>query len=284
MVDIIIPSHNRKELLKRAISSVEKQTFKDWFLWIADDGSEDGTAESIKKTFKGKFPFKVISSPRREGVSAARNKGIRQGQREWVAFLDSDDEWLPEKLKIQMDYLKENPAFSFVHSNELWLKRGYPFPQKKKHKKEGGRIFARSTGLCCISPSAVLVRRSLLEEVGLFREDFPVCEDYELWLRITSRFPVGFVEKPLIVKHGGHGDQLSQKYKAMDYWRVKALKPFLQSSLITEEERKIVCKVLIRKCQILLKGYEKYKNLQNKEEVKYILNLTKNTPDLQEGF
>ena len=284
MVDIIIPSHNRKELLKRAVSSVEKQTFKDWFLWVVDDGSEDGTVESIRKAFKGKFPFKVISSLKREGVSAARNRGICQGRREWIAFLDSDDEWLPEKLKVQLDYLKENPSFSFVHSNELWFKGGYPFPQKKKHKKEGGRIFARSTGLCCISPSAVLIRRSLLEKVGLFREDFPVCEDYELWLRVTSRFPVGFVEKPLIIKHGGHRDQLSRKYKAMDYWRVKALEPFLRSSLITEEERKIVRKVLIKKCQILLRGYEKHKNLQNRKEVKYILNLAKTTPDLQEGF
>ena len=275
MVDIVIPFHNRKQLLKRAVLSVEKQTFKDWFLWLVDDGSTDGASEFIKKTFQKQFSFKVISSQKNEGVSAARNKGIRQGKRKWIAFLDSDDEWLPEKLETQINYISKNPSVSFVHSNEIWLKEGKPFPQKKKHKKEGGRIFKQSLPLCCISPSAVLVKRSLLEDTGLFREDFPVCEDYELWLRITSRFSVGFVQKPLIIKHGGHFDQLSQKYKAMDYWRIKALKPFLQNPFITEQEKEEVRKVLIKKCQILLRGYEKHKNFKNRKETLNILSLAK---------
>ena len=249
MVDIVIPFYNRRDLLNRAVVSVQKQTFKDWFLWLVDDGSEDGSSEFIKNTFSDHFPFTVISSKKNQGVSAARNKGIRQGNREWIAFLDSDDEWLPEKLETQLDYIKANPLVSFVHSNEIWMKGRDLFSQKKKHKKEGGRIFTKSIALCCISPSAVLVRRSLLEEIGLFREDFPVCEDYELWLRITSRFPIGFIRKPLIIKHGGHPDQLSQKYKAMDYWRVKALKPFLKNPFITEKEREEVRKTLIKKMQ-----------------------------------
>ena len=175
--------------------------------------------------------------------------------------------------KPQINYIKNNPSFLFVHSNEIWLKEGRVFPQKKKHKKGGGRIFKQSLPLCCISPSAALVKRSLLKDTGLFREDFPVCEDYELWLRITSRFSVGFLQKPLIIKHGGHSGQLSQKYKAMDYWRIKALKPFLQSALITEEERAAVRKTLIQKCRILLRGYEKHKNFKNKEETLNILSL-----------
>ena len=277
MVDIVIPFYNRKQLLKRAVSSVEKQTFKDWFLWLVDDGSSDDTSEFIRKSFHGRLPFKVVSSQKNEGVSSARNKGILQGKREWIAFLDSDDEWLPDKLETQINYIRNNPSFSFVHSNEVWLKKGRVFPQKKKHKKEGGRIFMQSLALCCISPSAVLVKRSLLEDTGLFREDFPVCEDYELWLRITSRFPVGFVQKPLIIKHGGHSNQLSQKYKAMDYWRIKALKPFLQSPFITEQERGKVRKILIKKCQILLRGYEKHKNFKNKEETLHIFSLAKSS-------
>ena len=275
MVDIVIPFHNRRQLLKKAVLSVKRQTFKDWFLWLVDDGSEDAGAEFIRETFQGHLPFELLSFQKNQGVSAARNKGVRQGQREWIAFLDSDDEWLPEKLETQINYIKANPSYSFVHSNEIWLKEGRIFPQKKKHKKEGGRIFIRSLALCCVSPSAVLVKRSLLEEIGLFREDFPVCEDYDLWLRVTSRFPVGFVQQPLIVKHGGHSDQLSQKYKAMDYWRIKALQPFLQDPFITEKERGEVQITLIKKCQILLKGYEKYKNLKNREETLNILSLAK---------
>lgn len=256
---------------------MERQTFKDWFLWLVDDGSTDDTSEWIQQTFQNRLPFQIISSQKNEGVSSARNKGIRKGKREWIAFLDSDDEWLPEKLEIQINYTNKNPSFSLIHSNEIWLKKGRMFSQKKKHKKEGGRIFKQSLSLCCISPSAALLKRSLLKDVGLFQEDFPVCEDYELWLRITSRFSVGFIQKPLITKHGGHSDQLSQKYKAMDYWRIKALKPFLQNTLITEEEREAVQKILIQKCQILLKGYEKYKNFKNKKEVLNILSLAQDS-------
>ena len=276
MVDIVIPFHNRKHLLKRAILSVKRQTFKDWFLWLVDDGSEDGASEYTREIFKRSLPFKLLSSQNNQGVSVARNKGIHQGRGEWIAFLDSDDEWLPEKLETQINYIKANPSCSFVHSNEIWLKEGHVFPQKQKHKKTGGRIFKKSLALCCISPSAALVKRSLLEEIGLFREDFPVCEDYDLWLRITSRFSVGFVKKPLIIKHGGHPGQLSQKYKAMDYWRIKALKPFLTDSVITEEEREEVQQTLIKKCQILLKGYEKHKNLKNREEILNILSFAEN--------
>ena len=166
MVDIVIPFYNRKYLLKRAVLSVERQTFKDWFLWLVDDGSDDGAAEYIKESFSGQLPFKVISSQKNEGVSAARNKGILKGRREWIAFLDSDDEWLPEKLETQLNYIRNQSSFPLIHSNEIWLKEGNVLPQKKKHKKEGGCLFKRSIALCCISPSAVLVKRSLLEEVG----------------------------------------------------------------------------------------------------------------------
>lgn len=276
MVDIIIPFYNRKRLLKRAVLSVMGQTFKDWKLWLVDDGSKESVHECLKREFKGQWPFELIRLKKNKGVSAARNTGIRKGRREWIAFLDSDDEWLPEKLETQLNYLKQNPHLSFLHSDEIWLKQGRPLSQKKKHRKAGGRQFVRSALFCCISPSAALVRRSLLEQIGLFREDFPVCEDYELWLRVTSCFPVGFIPKPLIIKHGGRADQLSRKYKCMDYWRVKALHPFLQSPFLEDNEKAAVLEILINKCHILLKGYEKHKNFKNKKEVQHILSLAEN--------
>ena len=184
--------------------------------------------------------------------------------------MDSDDEWLEKKLEKQINYAEQNPQYPLIHCNELWLKNGQAFNQKKKHKKQGGRVFIPSVELCCISPSAVLIKRSLFKELGLFREDFPVCEDYELWLRITSCYEVGFLNEPLVVKHGGHKDQLSKKYFAMDDWRVKALLPFLKDKNLSWAEKQKVQQTLIKKLDILLKGYRKYGNREKQEELEQV--------------
>ena len=278
MVDVVIPSYNRRELLKRAIRSVQKQTFKDWKLYVVDDGSSDGTAREIGALFaSSNFSSQLISLKTNQGVSRARNRGIERGLGKWVALLDSDDEWLPDKLEKQIEFSRKNPDFPLIHCNEVWLKKGKPFPQKKKHRKQGGRIFIPSVRLCCISPSSVLLKRSLLNETGLFREDFPVCEDYEMWLRVTSRRAVGFMAEALTLKHGGHPGQLSRLYPAMDYWRVKALKNYLTDKNLSREEKSLVKKTLLEKGRILLKGYEKHKNFKNKKEVEEILQAAKRT-------
>ena len=272
MVDIIIPSHNRWEFLKRAVRSVQNQTFKDWKLWVVDDGSTDETVSKLTQLFSSDQRINTTSSKINRGVSWARNEGIKKGEGEWLAFLDSDDEWLPEKLEKQIQLSKLNTEFSLIHCDEIWIKEGKEVAQKKKHKKQGGRIFIPSVQLCCISPSAVFLKRSLLNEVGLFREDFPVCEDYEMWLRVTSRYSVGFVEEALVVKHGGHKDQLSCRYPAMDYWRVKALRDYLNNKRLSLEEKNKVKEVIIKKTKILLRGYDKYQNFKNKQEIESILN------------
>ncbi len=277
MVDVIIPSYNRKDLLNRAIQSVQNQTFKDWQLWVVDDGSTDNTSTEFTRRFSSHPQMHIISLRTNRGVSYARNKGIKQGNAKWVALLDSDDEWLPEKLKRQLELATHNPQLSIIHCNEVWIKAGKKITQKKKHKKQGGRVFISSVQLCGISPSAVLLKRSLLNEVGLFREDFPVCEDYEMWLRITSRYSVGFVKEPLVVKYGGHNDQLSHRYPAMDYWRVKSLKIYLKDKKLTVEEKDKVREILIKKTQILLKGYDKYQNFKHKKEIENILKMASNS-------
>ena len=271
LVDIVIPSYNRKAFLKRAILSVQNQTFKNWNLWVVDDGSTDETANMVCTFFAGDPRVKIISLKSNQGVSRARNTGTRQGKGEWVAFLDSDDEWTPEKLEKQMKFAINNPNFPLIHCNEIWIKDGKILHQKKHHKKQGGRIFLSSVRLCCISPSSVVLKRSLLREVGGFREDFPVCEDYEMWLRVTSRYSVGFVQSALVVKYGGHADQLSRRYPAMDYWRIKALKNYIMDKSLSQEEREVVQATLQEKARILLQGYNKYKNLKNKKEVESIL-------------
>ncbi len=274
LVDIIIPSYNRKTFLKKAIISVQNQTFENWRLWVVDDSSTDGTSDMVCSFLDPRI--KIISLKSNQGVSRARNKGIEQGDGEWVAFLDSDDEWKKEKLKEQIKYSEKNPEIPLIHCNEVWIKNEKILPQKKHHKKQGGRIFIPSVQLCCISPSAVVLKRALLNEIGWFREDFPVCEDYEMWLRVTSRYSVGFVEDTLVVKHGGHADQLSQKYPAKDYWRIKALKNYIKDTNLSQEERTQVKKMIFQKSQILLRGYEKHKNFEHKKEVENILGLLKN--------
>ena len=269
-VDVVIPAYNRKELLPRAVFSVLRQSYPRWLIFVVDDGSTDKTHELFlgpKALFKeyvrpaaGRPKIKLLRLNRQYGVSYARNQGIKQGQGEWIAFLDSDDEWLPEKLQKQMEYAKNRPERPLIHCNETWLKNGQTLAQKKKHKKQGGRIFSSAVELCRISPSASLVKRSFLCENGLFREDFPVCEDFELWLRLTSRCETGFLPQSLIIKHGGHKDQLSKKHWGMDYWRIKALMPFLKASHLSCQEQKALRKSLREKIDILIKGCKKHNN------------------------
>ena len=239
--------------------------FHRWRLLIIDDGSTDGTSKEFYGNKSQLFTLK-----QNQGVSYARNYGIKQSQAKWLAFLDSDDEWLSDKLKKQIEYSHNNPKYPLIHCNEIWLKNGKALNQKKRHKKQGGRIFIPSVDLCCISPSSVLIKRTVFDELGLFKEKFPVCEDYDFWLRLTSRYEVGFLDSTLVRKYGGHSDQLSKKYSAMDYWRVKALVPFLKDEKLSLLERDKVKQTLIEKTQILLTGYKKHKNFKNYAEIKSI--------------
>lgn len=230
-----------------------------------DDGSTDGTSEE----FYGD-KSRLLKLEKNKGVSYARNYGIKHSQAKWLAFLDSDDEWLSHKLEKQIEYSDKNPNYSLIHCNELWIKDGKVLNQEKQHKKQGGRIFTPSVDLCCISPSAVLIKRTVFNEIGFFKEDFPVCEDYDFWLRFCSRYEVGFLDAALVVKYGGHLDQLSKKYFAMDYWRVKALLPFLKDENLSVIEREKVKQTLIKKTGILLKGYKKHNNFKNYAEIEEI--------------
>lgn len=124
-----------------------------------------------------------------------------------------------------------------------------------------------------------MIRREVFEEVGLFREDFPVCEDYEMWLRICARWDVGYVPEPLIKKYGGHEDQLSRRFVAMDYWRVLALEPYLTSPLISTRERNLVRETIEQKSEILLRGYRKHDNFEHFHVVEALHERVKKSPD-----
>ena len=266
-VSIIIPVYNRTELLERALQSLQKQTHQNFEVIVVDDHSTEDIY-SVSEKYGARY-LKTIG----KGVSAARNTGINASHTELIAFLDSDDEWLPQKLELQLNYLKENSNCSLVHTNELWIRNGQPVKQNSKQRKMGGRIFSQCTEQCLIGPSTVLLRKSMLDKVGLFDESFTVCEDFDLWLRIAAIEDIGFISEPLMIKHGGHNDQLSMQYHSMDLWRARALAKHLNNPNISADEKLALHTSLKKKCEILLKGFAKHQNFENKSEIENYLAL-----------
>ena len=252
-VTVVIPTYNRMGLLSRALTSVARQTRPPDEVVLVDDGSTDDTERLIRR----QFPDVRYLQQENRGVAAARNRGIREAKGEWLAFLDSDDEWLPHKLERQLDAVREEPEFSLCHTNEIWIRRGKRVNPLKKHAKSGGYIFKKCLPLCVISPSSVLIHRSLFEQVGLFDESLPACEDYDLWLRVTAIRPVLYLEEPLIIKYGGHADQLSRRHWGMDRFRIHALENVIDSETLSAEDRRAAARMLVEKIDIYLAGARK---------------------------
>ncbi|MCX7965309.1 MAG: glycosyltransferase [Syntrophorhabdaceae bacterium] len=258
MVSVIITTFNRKHFLLDAVLSVLKEGFEDKEVIIVDDGSNDGSYEAIKD-----LPVKYIWKPN-GGISSARNKGIKASKGKYVAFLDVDDRWLKGKLKTQIEAMEEG-GYSVSYTDEIWFKNGKRINQKKKHKKYSGWIFDKCLPLCIISPSSVVIKREVFDIVGLFDESLPVCEDYDMWLRITSRYPVLFIEKPFIIKNGGHEDQLSKRYKVMDIFRIKSIIKILQSDCLNDDMKTEAMEELKKKCTIVAKGAYKRGKIKEAE-------------------
>jgi glycosyltransferase involved in cell wall biosynthesis len=250
-VSVIIPTYNRAEKVCRAISSVLSQTYEDFELIVIDDGSDDHTREFLSR-FRDNIV--LINHSQNMGVSAARNSGIAKAVGEFIAFLDSDDQWMPEKLEVQIDFFRENPDAVACQTGEIWIRNGIRVNPKNRHLKPSGDIFESSLELCLVSPSAVMLKRSLLDEVGLFDESFPVCEDYDLWLRISNKYPVYLIEKDLVVKEGGASDQLSSSLKGMDKFRIKSMVKLLDEGELNEKQVAVVIKELEKKCRIYGQG------------------------------
>ena len=202
---------------------------------------------------------RVLAQPN-QGVSAARNLGIREASGEWIALLDSDDEWRREKLARQMSALAESPALRVCHCDETWIRRGNQVLQRRRHQKRGGWLLRDCLPLCTISPSAVVIHRSVFDEVGSFDEAFPACEDYELWLRVCGRYEVAFVAQELVIKYGGHDDQLSRRYPVMDSYRIRALCKLLEQTTLSPDDHEAVLQTLRTKVAIVAQGARKRDN------------------------
>lgn len=258
MISVVIPVYNRRELVGRAIRSVLAQTYRDFELLVVDDASDDGTAELVRAEFGGVVQLLVRAE--NGGVSAARNCAIEAAGGEWLAFLDSDDEWLPDKLAKQVTALGE-ADLQICHTEEIWIRNGVRVNPHKHHQKYGGDIFLKALPLCVMSPSSMAIHRDVFARVGLFDETLPACEDYDLFLRITSRYEVLFLEEYLIVKYGGHADQLSRAYYAMDRFRVGAIDKLLrQMPDLRPDYRSAARAMLLKKAHIVYKGAIKHDN------------------------
>ena len=266
-VSIIIPTFNRGYCLQKAIDSVLTQTYPYFELIVVDDGSEDNTAKLVK----GYGADLAFLRQRNRGPAAARNSGVQASRYKLLAFLDSDD-WLAEnKLEVQIRALQENPSYLISHTQEIWYRNGRILNQKIRHKKNDGNIFSQSLELCAVGMSTVMMHRKIFERYGLFDEEYPCCEDYEFWLRVSAEQKFLLVDQPLTLKDGGRDDQVSSLYRVgMDKYRIQAIMKILASGALTEEQKRAAQAELQRKCMIYGSGCIKHGRVK---EGRYYLNL-----------
>jgi len=230
LVSVIIPTYKRPQFTRETIESVKSQTFQDFELIVLEDQGQ--------------------------GVAATRNLGVAQAKGKYIAFLDSDDLWDKRKLEKQLKNLHDHPEYKICHTDEKWIRHGKHLNQMKKHQKYHGWIFDKCLPLCIISASSIIMEREVFDELGGFDESLPVCEDYDLWLRMTLRYPIAYLDEKLVIKRGGHADQLSRKYWGMDRFRIQALEKLLKLNL-SNEQRQMVLQELANKYNIVLTGFLK---------------------------
>lgn len=254
MVSVVIPTFNRVHLLERAINSVLTQTNNNFELIVVDDGSTDNTLSLLSP----KFPQVHWIHQQNSGVSKARNRGILQAKGKWIALLDSDDVWHPQKLELQLKFIQKTPSILFCHTDEQWIRNEVKVNPPSYLNKTNEQIFINSLDRCIICPSSVLMHKSILEKVGLFDEKLPVCEDYDLWLRLLISHDIAYLPQKLVTKYGGHKDQLSTQYWGMDRFRVTSLEKLLNLPDLKEKLKKQIIKTLVLKLDRLAESFAKH--------------------------
>ena len=273
-VTVILPTWNRAKWLRTSIESVLSQTFHDFELIVVDDASTDSTGK-ILESYSRKI--RTILLHENLGVSAARNTAIVQSDSKWIAFLDSDDYWHAKKLEKQIKQTRLCTENQIHFTDEIWIRNGIRVNPKNKHRKREGWIFKPSLALCLMAPSTVMLHRELLERHGMFDDALPVCEDYDLWLRLTAYYPVSLLKEKLMTRQGGHSDQLSRKLWGIDRFRVQSLQKILSQENLRSGDRTAAIRMLRKKCEILIKGF---RNRGNIKEIRVYQNIAQKYSDI----
>lgn len=231
-VSVILPTYNRANLLPRAIDSVLGQTYSDFELLIIDDASDDNTREVVQQYDDRRIRY--IRKECNEGGGAARNRGIEASNGEYVAFLDSDDEWLPTKLKKQVDRVTQmGDEYSVVYCLHYVAKDEYDALIEDAFPLHHGDVYEELlSGWCPASTSLFLVQKSALEHVGVFDPNLPSFQDYDLWIRLAKEYSFSGIDERLAIKHRHGGKQLSTSLES----RSKGLEMFLEKWAETIKE------------------------------------------------
>ena len=264
LISIIIPNYNGSRTIGKCLESIFAFNDDNWEVIVVDDGSTDDTEDLIVSFQSDKIRY---VSQVHNGVSSARNTGIGIARGEWLAFLDSDDLWLPQKLVWQLSYLSLAPGLRICQTEEVWMRNGKQLNPKKYHRKPQGHCFPSLVDRCLVSPSAVVMHRSIFDTIGLFDETLPACEDYDMWLRIGCRYAIGLVEEKLTIKRGGHSDQLSAYIPCLDKYRIRALMKLLDTESLSHEYKKVALEALERKCIVFGKGCRKRGRITEAEKI-----------------
>jgi glycosyltransferase involved in cell wall biosynthesis len=203
-VSVIIPTYNRADVLTEAVDSVLNQTWKDLEIIVVDDGSTDRTREVLSR-----YGERVIYFHKENGgPSSARNLGIEKARGRYVAFLDSDDVWELEKLRIQMEFMEEHPDIKLVCTDSRLM--GFGESRERKLRRDlMGNLFSLLFSNSFVRTSTVLIARACFHEVGYFAEKYRSVEDYDLWLRVARRYPIAYLNQPL-VRYRKHGENVSR--------------------------------------------------------------------------
>ena len=256
-VSVIVPTYNRVAWLAEAVGSVLNQRYRRYELVVVDDGSTDGTADYLG-ALRAAGAARVLRMAHCGMPGAVRNRGAEIARGRYLAFLDCDDLWRHDKLVRQLALMRATGC-RLSHTRELWLRNGTVVSQRKQRHRRSGHLFTDALRKCIIGPSTTMIQTQTFREAGGFREDLEIAEDYELWLRLTARLQVAYLDEALTIKRGGSPDQLSAKYDQIEGFRIAALERLLESRAFGRDElESAATSEYRRKCRIYAEGCRKH--------------------------
>ncbi len=197
LVSVIVPTCDRASLACRAIRSALAQTYPNFEILVVDDASQDGTSHSVTALADSRIRY--LRQPLRRGIAAARNRGLREARGEFIAFLEADDAWLPDKLAAQVEHLQGLPhSIGLVYSGSLIQSdsgRERAFAPSLRGKVFRSLLLENMKDACL---SSVMIRRDVLRVVGFFDESIPAMEDHDYWIRVARFYQFEFIDRPLV--------------------------------------------------------------------------------------